>query len=234
MNTPSKTTTSTSGMEQRYWQDILLQFHAAMKIRSHYCSGSMAEVGSRPEAFNASLEKGFILGGASAGGNLAAVLSFITRNDDFYKDKPITGQLLHVPNIVHPQAYPEKYKSSLLSLEQNKDAPQMTKDFLVKFQEIYNGPPTDPRVSPLLLTTHKGLPPAFIQVCGLDPLRDEGLLYEKVLKEAGVPTKLVVYPGVSHGFENAFFNIKQAVKLREDFHLGLEWLLQQAGKRSTS
>ncbi|KAJ8077178.1 hypothetical protein PM082_001606 [Marasmius tenuissimus] len=197
-------------------------------------TAALRYVGSRPEAFNASLEKGFILGGASAGGNLAAVLSFITRNDDFYKDKPITGQLLHVPNIVHPQAYPEKYKSSLLSLEQNKDAPQMTKDFLVKFQEIYNGPPTDPRVSPLLLTTHKGLPPAFIQVCGLDPLRDEGLLYEKVLKEAGVPTKLVVYPGVSHGFENAFFDIKQAVKLREDFHLGLEWLLQQAGKRSTS
>ena len=66
------------------------------------------QVASHPEAFNASLEKGFILGGASAGGNLAAVLSFLARDDPFYKDKPITGQLLHIPCVVHYQAYPEK------------------------------------------------------------------------------------------------------------------------------
>lgn len=52
------------------------------------------------------------------------------------------------------------------------------------------GSPTDPEVSPLLYPSHAGLPPAFIQVAGLDPLRDEGILYEKLLREAGVQTKL--------------------------------------------
>lgn len=32
----------------------------------------------------------------------------------------------------------------------------------------------------------------YIQICGADILRDEGLLYEKKLKEAGVKTKLDV------------------------------------------
>ncbi|KAL0576438.1 hypothetical protein V5O48_005543 [Marasmius crinis-equi] len=184
-------------------------------------------VASHPEKFSASLQKGFIIGGASAGGNLAAVLSHLARDDAFFKDKPLTGQLLHVPAVIHYDAVPEKYKSSLLSLEQNKDAPMLRKEDVIGFLGLYNPPPADTRISPLLLESHKGLPAAYLQVCGLDPLRDEGLLYEKVLKEAGVPTKLDVYPGVPHGFEGNFFNIKQAAKLREDFHVGLQWLLGQ-------
>ncbi|KAL0576439.1 hypothetical protein V5O48_005544 [Marasmius crinis-equi] len=184
-------------------------------------------VASHPEKFSASLQKGFIVGGSSAGGNLAAVLAHLARDDAFFKDKPVTGQLLHIPPVIHYDAVPEKYKSSLLSLEQNKDAPTLGKEHLITMMSLYKPPPTDTRISPLLLESHKGLPAAYLQVCGLDPLRDEGLLYEKVLKEAGVPTKLDVYPGVPHGFEGYFFDIKQAAKLREDFHVGLQWLLEQ-------
>ena len=50
--------------------------------------------------------------------------------------------------------------------------------------------PNDPRFSVILATDHKNLAPAFFQVAGLDPLRDEGLLYEQILKEAGVKTRL--------------------------------------------
>ncbi|KAF9261898.1 hypothetical protein L218DRAFT_930148 [Marasmius fiardii PR-910] len=189
-------------------------------------------VASNPELFSASFKKGFILGGASGGGNLAAVLSWIARDDLFFKDTPVTGQILHVPSLVHYQAYPEKYKSSLLSLEQNKDAPLLTKENVVKLMEFYNAPPEDPRVSPLLLSSHKGLPPAFIQVCGLDPMRDDGLVYEKVLREAGVPTKLEIYPGAPHGFELWFFETRQAMKCRDDFEKGLRWLLDIQKKAS--
>ena len=57
----------------------------------------------------------------------------------------------------------------------------------------YGGSPTDPEVSPLLYPSQAGLPPTFFQIAGLDPLRDEGLLYEKLLREACVKTRLIMY-----------------------------------------
>ena len=50
--------------------------------------------------------------------------------------------------------------------------------------------PNDPRFSVIIATNHKNLAPAFFQIAGLDPLRDEGLLYQQILKEAGVKTRL--------------------------------------------
>jgi len=62
--------------------------------------------------------------------------------------------------------------------------------FLI-LKELYNPPdPTDPDVSPLLFPDLEGLPATYIQVCGMDPLRDEAILYERLLKEAGVRTKI--------------------------------------------
>ena len=55
----------------------------------------------------------------------------------------------------------------------------------------YGCPPSDLRVSPLLASSHAGLPPAFIQVQEFDPVHDDGILYEKVLREAGVPVKII-------------------------------------------
>jgi acetyl esterase/lipase len=80
------------------------------------------------------------------------------------------------------------------------------------------GPPADPELSPLL-ADHNGLPPTHLQICGLDPLRDEGLLYERLLREQGILTRLDMrvhpffaarelahfphrYPGVPHGFSS--------------------------------
>ena len=47
--------------------------------------------------------------------------------------------------------------------------------------------PEDRRANPGLATAGEveKLPPATFGVCGLDPLRDEGLLYAKLLQESG-------------------------------------------------
>ncbi|KAI3612166.1 alpha beta hydrolase fold-3 domain-containing protein [Moniliophthora roreri] len=63
---------------------------------------------AHPELVSANLSKGFLVGGISAGGNLAAVLAHLACNDPFFKDKPITGQLLSIPVVLHPDAYPEE------------------------------------------------------------------------------------------------------------------------------
>jgi len=45
----------------------------------------------------------------------------------------------------------------------------------------------------------EGKPPlakAYINVAGMDPIRDDGLIYEQVLRqEWGVETRLDIYPG---------------------------------------
>ncbi|GAA1522227.1 alpha/beta hydrolase [Sphaerisporangium rubeum] len=45
-----------------------------------------------------------------------------------------------------------------------------------------------------------GLPAAYISTAGLDPVRDEGILYALRLTEAGVPVELHNYPGLYHAF----------------------------------
>lgn len=58
------------------------------------------------------LKKGFIVAGMSAGGHFATVIAHRARDDSFFKDKGITGQVIQVPPIIHPSAIPDKYASS--------------------------------------------------------------------------------------------------------------------------
>ena len=105
-----------------------------------------------------------------------------------------------------------RYKNELLSIEEFKDAPILPGRALAWFYGSYSiciwagraphrarrviglvkAPPADPDFSPLLASEHAGLPPLWMQVAGMDPLRDEALLYEKVLRTSGVQTKLHV------------------------------------------
>ncbi|KAF7365280.1 Abhydrolase-3 domain-containing protein [Mycena venus] len=192
------------------------------------CYTALKWAASSPELFSADLKKGFIVGGFSAGGHLATVLAHRARDDPFFNDKPLTGQLLQVPALLHPNAIPEKYKLSLLSYEQNKQAPFLPQESIVWSYNQLGGIPTDPEVSPLLYPSHKGLVPAVIQVCGLDPLRDEDLLYDSLLKDAGVKTRTATYSGVPHAFQYVFPTLKAAVKWAEDYRTGLRWLLDGA------
>ncbi|MFH8685099.1 alpha/beta hydrolase [Streptomyces lydicus] len=50
-------------------------------------------------------------------------------------------------------------------------------------------------------TDLSGLPPAYVQVCDLDPLRDPGLAYARRLMDAGVQVTVRNVPGAWHGFE---------------------------------
>ncbi len=112
---------------------------------------------------------------------------------------------------------------------------------------VYGASPTDPEAWPLLQKNHEGLPPAVLHICGMDPLRDEGILYNKVLKEAGVKTKFYMrvncplpflarskaalynrYPGAPHVFQLVLPQLEISQRYLDNFKTGLQWLLDNA------
>jgi acetyl esterase/lipase len=101
---------------------------------------------------------------------------------------------------------------------------------LILNAEAYSSDPFSPLRSPILFPTgHKNLPPTYFQICGMDPLRDEGLIYERVLREeCGVKTLLHLYPGLPHAFWSRYSDAKFTKDLIEDSKKGMQWLLEQS------
>lgn len=60
--------------------------------------------------------------------------------------------------------------------------------------------PDDPQVSPIKRADLSGLPRALIVTAEHDPLRDEGELYGRRLRDAGVDVTVSRYAGANHGF----------------------------------
>ena len=58
---------------------------------------------------------------------------------------------------------------------------------------------SDPYASVLLAKPRSNHPPAHITVAGCDRLRDEGIAYALLLRNAGIDTQLEIIPGVPHG-----------------------------------
>ncbi|KAH7131857.1 Alpha/Beta hydrolase protein [Dendryphion nanum] len=90
---------------------------------------------------------------------------------------------------------------------------------------------------------HKKQPATYIQICGYvvfpctdedtddsssqDPLRDDSLIYEHFLKEAGVPVKTDVYAGIPHASTAFMPMLSKSKKAAEDLKVGLQWILDQ-------
>lgn len=150
------------------------------------------------KAFGADPSVGFVVGGTSAGANISAVLALRARDEKL--SPPLTGQYLSIPPVCAPSQVPEKYKHMQLSYNQNETAavlPQAAIDLFIKNYKPNQTWPFNPLLHP---NGHSGTPPAYFQVCGMDPLRDDAFIYEKRLQEEGIKTKLDIYPGLPHGF----------------------------------
>lgn len=77
-------------------------------------------------------QKGFIIGGVSAGANLAAVVAHLYRDEKHLP--PLTGQYLSIPTTCDPEALPSKYKDVYLSREQNKEGLILNKNSIDMFE----------------------------------------------------------------------------------------------------
>jgi acetyl esterase/lipase len=132
------------------------------------------------------------VGGDSAGGNLAAAVALLARED---KKLRLVGQLLVYPNT--------DYESSTASLRDFDDPYLFNKTSVAWYWGHYLASPEDghnPLASPLRASDLSGLPPALVITAEYDPLRDQAEQYADRLSQAGVPVVLSRYYGMIHGF----------------------------------
>lgn len=131
------------------------------------------------------------VGGASAGGNLAAVVSLMARDRG---GPPIVFQLLEIPVTDLTMSQP--------SIIENGDGYMLTRAAMEQYRDFYLATPADathPYASPLLAPDLTRLPPALVVTAEFDPLRDEGEAYGRRLQQAGVPTTIRRMDGHIHG-----------------------------------
>jgi acetyl esterase len=132
------------------------------------------------------------VGGDSAGGNLAAVVSLLARDRG---GPAIVLQLLIYPATDQRMGFP--------SIDRNGAGYLLTKDGMRYFRGHYL-PRADDwldwRASPMLADRLAGLPPAYVMTAGYDPLVDEGAAYADRLTREGVRTEYRTYPDMIHGF----------------------------------
>jgi acetyl esterase len=143
------------------------------------------------------------VGGDSAGGNLAAVVSLKSRDQD--------GPAIELQVMVYPVTDLSSFATP--SYQEFGENHYLTKSEMEWFRDHYlrsMEDARDPHASPLLVLDLSGLPPALIITAECDPLRDEGEAYAKRLANDGVPVKYTCYPGMIHPFFSLSGAIPQA------------------------
>ncbi|MBI9101436.1 MAG: alpha/beta hydrolase [Spirochaetales bacterium] len=130
--------------------------------------------------------------GESAGGNLATIMPFLSRDR---RGPKIEAQLLFYPWVD-------------LSNTDTESFHRYGVDYLLSYKEInwftnlYLNEPSDallPEVSPLLHTDFSNIPPAVIVASEFDVLHDQAFEYYQKLKIHGVPASFIEMKGMPHG-----------------------------------
>jgi acetyl esterase len=132
------------------------------------------------------------VGGDSAGGNLAAVVSQLARDGG--------GPAIAFQALVYPVT---NYDFSTASYRDNAEGYLLERDSMEWFWGHYLRSEADgasTKASPLRHTNLAGLPPANVLTAEFDPLRDEGEAYAERMRAAGVPVEARRYDGQIHGF----------------------------------
>lgn len=152
------------------------------------------------------------IGGASAGGGLAAGLALLVRDRG---EVPLGFQLLVYPMI------DDRIVNASAQWEVPIWPPASNKLGWAAYLGDLTGKDVPMYAAASRATSVAGLPPALILVGALDGFLDEDVDYAMRLTHAGVPTELHVYPGAPHGFDGITPGTALARRARKAME---EWL----------
>lgn len=132
-----------------------------------------------------------IVGGDSAGGNLAAALALKARDE---KGPALRGQVL-----IYPGLGGDMSRGSYVT---RAAAPGLSTADVAYYRDVYRGGGSK-YAEPLRETDYARLPAAFLVAAGLDPLHDDCLDYAARLEAAGVSAAVRDEPLLVHAFLRA-------------------------------
>lgn len=139
------------------------------------------------------------VGGDSAGGNLAAIVSQLAVKN------PASGPGDAIRPAFQLLIYPATdFLETSTSRMTYADGFYLTKAFMDLAEEHYligTEDKSDMRLSPLHHDV-AGVAPAYVVTAGFDPLLDEGKAYADKLRDAGVPVEYVCEESLIHSFAN--------------------------------
>lgn len=161
---------------------------AAEDSHAAFCwvASKAGELGIRPDRI--------AVAGASAGGNLACVVTLMARA----RGGPAPfAQVLAYPvldDACMSSSYREFADGYIVT----------TRDMRWYWEQYLGTSDASDNVyaCPLKASDLSGLPPALVITAECDPVRDDGERYAARLREAGVPVAQTRYPGTLHGFFN--------------------------------
>ncbi|AKN17363.1 alpha/beta hydrolase [Mycobacterium haemophilum] len=149
--------------------------------------------------------------GDSAGGNIAAVMTQLARDNRDSGGPNVVFQLLWYPSTTADLSLP--------SFTQNADAPILDRNVIEAFLtwyipglDISDHTTLPATLAPANAADLSGLPPAFIGVAEHDPVRDDGARYADLLNSAGVPAELRHEPTMVHGYISFALVVPAAAK----------------------
>ncbi|MBA2365447.1 MAG: alpha/beta hydrolase [Actinobacteria bacterium] len=132
-----------------------------------------------------------VVGGDSAGGNLAAAAALSARQG---RGPRPAGQILIYPVM--------DFDFDTASYREHAEGFGLTRESMRWYWDCYASTEarSDPLAAPLQAADLAGLPPALVISAEHDVLRDEAEAYARRLEAAGVPVTLSRYDGMVHGF----------------------------------
>ena len=133
-----------------------------------------------------------IVGGDSAGGNLAAAVAQVARDRG---GPDLAYQVLIYPatdQVLDTASYEENAEGCFLA--------RADMEWFWDHHLAHEFSGQNAYASPLRARALDGLPPATVLTCGFDPLRDGATVYATRLEDAGVPVTHRRYDEMIHGF----------------------------------
>jgi len=140
--------------------------------------------------------KNIALAGDSAGGNLAAVVSLVLRDEQLFT--PIAQILIYPSLDLNINTHHSDHSFNRNGNNPPLNAAQMNEMMMIYLQ--------DPKLaenwlaSPIKAKSYENLAPALILTADLDPIRDDGLQYAQLLSQSGVDVLHRNYSGLVHGY----------------------------------